>query len=94
MPQVRVAEMACGAAKAVAVEVALSTDVRVSATASDEGADLVIDGGLLDARERPMGPARGDGRDWPAAHRRACSGVLAAAPGASRSAAPARSSRG
>lgn len=77
---VRVAEMACGAARAVAVEVKVAPEVRVF-VAGRADAEVVINGGLFDGRERPMGPARGEGRDWPASPRRACSGILAAGGG-------------
>ena len=35
-----------------------------------------VNGGLFDGRERPMGPARGGGRDWPRSRRVASAGVV------------------
>ncbi|MCA1826722.1 MAG: hypothetical protein ABR567_19000 [Myxococcales bacterium] len=72
----RVAEGRCGTAPAWVVEVDPAAGARFavpprgpSRTTADFaatiGADVAINGGLFDMRERPMGPSRGNGRTGP-----------------------------
>lgn len=89
-PGVRVAEGRCGGSQAWVVEVDPSAKARFVAAApgpsrttvqfaSQTGAIAAVNGGLFDARESPMGPSRGAGKEWPRSRRTASAGVFGAA---------------
>jgi hypothetical protein len=86
-PGVRVTEAHCAGSQAFVVEASEGARFVVATPgpsmttpqfAASAGALVAANGGLFDARERPMGPSRGGGRDWPRSPRTATAGVFGA----------------